>query len=203
MPGLSSLSSDKKSEIYVITIQILFSIIIGISLTDYHKELVPFEFNFETLMIATAFAAVLVSLVGYSITIQIRHHKNITRFIVDLFLLFLYYQLVYSPLNNFKYFLQIFPLIFGAYLVWQILEYIEWRGQEGYADDKFIITFFGTVVFFIAFLLLAIFYNGTAIVEDNPSKKLHYLLVGEIEYTAIFIILSLLVTFRIFIWKVN
>ena len=87
-------TSKINSKIYVLTIQILFGIIIGISFTDYHNELVPFNPNFETAMIGVAFATVVVSLVGYSIAIKHRHHKNFLRFGLDVLLLYLYYQLV-------------------------------------------------------------------------------------------------------------
>lgn len=200
--------AEKKSKIYVLTIQILFGIIIGISFTDYHKTLVPFQFNFETLMILVAYATVLVSLVGYSITISNRFHINFIRFFLDVFLLYLYYQLVYSPLYSFRYLLEIIPAIFFVYVIWQILEYFEWRKIGEYAKNKFLLTVFGTIGFLDCFLIILWLYNGKATVIDDEVLK--YSSVGSTEIACLFIILGLLFAFRVFIewieskkWEAN
>jgi len=193
---------QSKSKIYVLTIQILFGIIIGISFTDYHKELVPFNPSFETIMIFVAYATVLLSLVGYSITVKFRYHKKIWRFILDIILLYLYYQLVYSPRTGFDYFLWIFPAIFFIYVIWQILEYGEWRNEENhkYKLKPFLITVVVTIAFTIAFGLIAYLYQGEAALQNSTETGvIKYLSVTNLEWIILGIIVSLQFVFRIFI----
>ena len=42
---------QKRSNVYVLAIEIIFSVIIAVSFTDYHEQLVPFIFDFEGIMI--------------------------------------------------------------------------------------------------------------------------------------------------------
>lgn len=197
-------TTKNNSDIYFIIIQVLFGIVIGISFIDYHDDLVPFTPNFETLLIVTPYFTVLASFAGYSITIKNRPHRNVTRFIIDLFLLYLYYQLIYSVQFHFKYFLAIFPLIFGSYIIWQILEYREWKGSGGYKFESFKNTLVPTIVFFIAFLGLVGFNltNDSTYVIDMHDSKLHYV-VSSTGLLTVCIILVLLTAFRIWIYKVN
>ncbi len=215
-----------KSEIYVSAIQILFGIIIAISFIDYHKTLVPpFNYNFETLLIFVTYATVLMSLIGFSIAVKYRFHKKVWRFGIDVFLLYLYFQLVYSLQFSFDYFLWIFPMIFGSYVVWQILEYHEWKGEKiyKYKEKEFKWVIGGTGVFTIAFLLIALSYNGiveerddhilhyldvgilngTAVVEERDDHILHYLDVSNIEWGILCILVALVFGFRIFFYVVQ
>ena len=192
-----------KSRTYLLTIQILFSIIIGISFIDYQKELVPFNWNFETAMIFVAYATVLLSLIGYSIAVKYRYHRNFLRFGLDLFLLYLYYQLVYGLQNSFDYFLFIFPIIFGVYVIWQFLEYVEWRRDDGndkYKRKEFLILFFGTLTFFAIFLAIFLFYDGTSMnVNKGTDLVLNYRPVTDLEINILGLIIILLFTFRVFV----
>jgi len=216
-----------KSEIYVSAIQILFGIIIAISFIDYHKTLVPpFNYNFETLLIFVTYATVLMSLIGFSIAVKNRFHKKIWRFGIDVFLLYLYFQLVYSLQFSFDYFLWIFPMIFGSYVVWQVLEYYEWKSTDNekpYTHKEFKWVFGGTFFFTIVFLLVALSYNGiveekngyflhdldmglingTAIVEERTDGVLHYLNVGDIEWKILGFLVALVFGFRIFFYYVQ
>ncbi|MBS3926445.1 MAG: hypothetical protein KGZ34_07150 [Nitrosarchaeum sp.] len=197
-------SNETKSKIYVLSIQILFGIIIGISFIDYHKTLVPFNPNIETLMIFVTYATVLMSLIGYSIAVTHRFHKNFSRFAIDIFLLYLYYQLVYSLQTSFDYFLWIFPIIFGSYVVWQILEYYEWKDDDKpYKKKEYKWVLIGTIIFTIAFFLLALFYNGTIVVEDRTDGVLHYLDESIIEWGILSILVALVFGFRIFFYCVQ
>jgi len=196
------MTAQENSKTYRLVIQILFAIIIGVSFTDYHKELVPFSYNFETAMIFVAFSTVLLSLVGYSIAIKSRYHKNFSRFLLDVFLLYLYYQLVYSIQNSFDYFLWIFPWIFGVYIIWQILEYGEWRNDDDkekrYEKKDFLKTVGGTTAFFIIFLIIALWYDGSGTIQNitEPNNALNYWPVTNIEIGILFTLSFLLFGFR-------
>ena len=195
--------NQHKSRIYLLTIQILFSVIIGISFIDYHKELVPFNWNFETVMIFVAYATVLLSLIGYSVAVKYRYHRNFFRFGLDLFLLYLYYQLVFGLQNSFDYFLSIFPIIFGVYVIWQCLEYFEWRRDDGndrYKRKEFLSIFFGTIIFFAIFLAISLLYDDTSMnVNRGPDLILNYWPVTDTEIIILSCIISLLFLFRVFV----
>lgn len=196
--------NKQKSRTYVKTIQILFAIVIGISFTDYYKELVPFVWNFETVMIFVAYATVLLSLIGYSIAIHYRYHRNFLRFGLDLFLLYLYYQLVYGLQNNFEYFLSIFPIIFGIYVIWQGLEFVEWRREDSkerkYHSKEFLQIFFGTIVFFGIFLGLSLMYDGNSMnINQGTELVMNYWPVTDTEKIFLGTIIVLLFLFRVFV----
>jgi len=191
-----------KSKTYVLTIQILFGIIIGISFIDYNKELVPFNYNFETILIFVAYATVLLSLIGYSIAIKYRYHRNFLRFGLDIFLLYLYYQLIYGLQNSFEYYLFIFPIIFGVYVIWQGLEYLEWRREKKdikYHRNEFLKIFFGTIIFFAIFLSIFLLYDGTSMAVNTDSQILNYWPVTDTEIIILASIIFLLFFFRIFV----
>lgn len=196
----------ENSTTYVLVITVLFGIIIGISLTDYQKELVPLEFNFETVMILVAFATVMTSFVGYSIAIKNRYHKNIWRFVLDIFLLYLYYQLVYSPQNGFGYFLWIFPMIFGIYVIWQYLEYLEWKDETGtksYKSEDFEKIIGGTILFTFVFFLIALLYDGSITLQDTTDGILNYRPVTIVEILILGTLIGLIIGFRVFVFKVS
>jgi len=185
-----------RSDIYVISIQILFSVIIGVSIIDYHTTLVPFNANFETFTIVAAYSTVLMSLVGYSIAIKKQYHKNVWRFVLDVILLYLYFQLVYSLQEDFIYFLFMFPFIYGIYLIWQYLEYKEWggslRSKFSYSIPIFAI--------FVIVCLYEVFFNTNRIVIDN-SNPLQYQSVTIVEWIIMCIVFALVFGFRVLSWK--
>ncbi len=179
----------------------------GISFVDYNKELVPATFNFETCMILVANVTVLVSLVGWSIGVKVRPHRNVSRFILDVILLYVYFQLVYSPLHGFEYFLGIFPWIFGIYALWQVLEYREWKnGEDGKSISlkRFLKTVGYTTGIAIALGLLYYIY------ESLPSKihiiskvgeQLQYSSVSMCEWYVLMTVFGLVMGFRLLLWK--
>lgn len=193
-----------KSKVYVLTVQLLFGIVIGISFTDYVKVLVPFKFNFITGMILLSHATVLLSIVGYSFATKARYHKNFLRFPLDVLLLFLYYQLVYSPKQSFQYFLSIYPIIFGIYLIWQILEYLEWN-RKNYGKKEFLIVFIGTILFTVAFVYILTSYHGPISLYGDYDKDhmINYWPVSDNEKHILYALGGLIVGFRIFYFAVE
>lgn len=183
-----------RSRVYVFAIQILFAVIIGVSFTSYFKVLVPIQGSFEQAMILVAVTTVLASLVGYSITVGEKYHKKYYRFIIDLILLYLYFQLIFSPLQSFEYFLILFPIIFALYAVWEILEFREWGGQI----KKRLANSIGTTVGFVA---ICIFYQfqkeKIQLISENISS-LEYTNVGNTEWGILLVILVLVISYRYF-----
>lgn len=188
------LTAKKRSAIYVLAIQVIFGVVIGVSLTGYHKELVPFSWDFEAAMILVTFSVVFASLIGYTIAIKARYHKNFIRFALDIILLYLYFQLIYSPQSSFEYFLGIFPWIFGLYVIWQFFEYREWKGSL-WKKFSYGLPFWG------AFLGIYIYYkifSSLAIqkISDEVSR-LDYEPVGNAEWWILGILFFLTIGFRI------
>lgn len=187
---------QKRSKIYVFAIQVIFSVIIGISFTSYYQVLVPIQVNFEQAMILVAFATVVVSLVGYSITMKSKHHKKFYRFVIDLVLLYLYFQLIYSPLHGFNYFISLFPWIFGLYIVWQYLESIEY--SESFSNK---IKYSGpTFVGFVIIWGLYQFYPNKIQIISQKISSLEYGSPGIIELIILVTIFVLVMLFRFLYW---
>ena len=186
------------ASIYKLVIEIIFGVIIGVSFTDYHKELVPFSFSFETVMILTSYITVLVSLVGYMITINKREHKHAYRFWIDLVLVFLYYQLIYSPKHNFELFLSIFPWIFGLYLIWQVFEYYEYKGSENYSGLKNKIIRSGPIfaISLIMWAYYSLWYAEKAINNEVKETAISYGNVTSVEWVLLIILLASVLGFR-------
>ena len=193
LPKKTDDRGDKdRSEIYVMSIQVLFSIIIGVSFLDYRTTLVPPAPNFETFTILAAYSTVLASLVGYSIAIKKQFHRNVRRFVLDVILLYLYYQLVYSPQKDFTYFLSVLPWIFGIYIFWQYLEHREW-GNSFRKKFKVSFTIF---VIFLGMWIYEAFFNTDTIIVDNNINSLHYQNVTYVEWIILGGVFVLVLGFR-------
>lgn len=191
-------SQKERSRVYVKAIQILFAVIIGVSFTSYFEVLVPFQNSFEQAMILVAFATVLASLVGYSITVGEKYHKKYYRFIIDLILLYIYFQLIFSPLQSFEYFLTLLPIIFVLYAAWEILEFVEWGGQI----KKRLANSIGVTLGFVA---IRVFYHfqeeKIQLISENISS-LEYTNVGYNEWGILVVILGLVISYRYFVSKI-
>lgn len=148
-------------------------------------------------MIFVAYTTVLASLIGYKITIKSRYHKNINRFVLDLILLYLYFQLVYSPKYDFGYFLGIYVWIFGTYVIWQILDNEEWGGKLW---KRLIYSIPISVAFFVTWA----YYNSlTTKIEiiSMESERLNYETITSTEWGILAVVFFLVIIFRIVSWK--
>jgi len=189
-----------RSETYVLAIEIIFGIIIAVGLLDYKAELVPITFDFETAMILVAFSTVMSSLVGYMYIIKKRYHRNLNRFVVDLILVYFYFQLIYSPLESFAYFVSVYPWIFGGYVVWQVFAEKEWKKQLLLKRFVYSLPIFG------AFVGIWVFYTNQAnqaIIISKEGEKLLYGQVGYTEWGILLFIFLLVIGYRIASWKIK
>lgn len=196
-------AENPAASVYKLAIEIIFGVIIGVSFTDYNKVLVPFALNFENVLILVGYITVLASLVGYSITIIKREHKNVHRFAIDLFLVFLYYELIYSPKHSFEFFLSVFPWIFGGYLIWQVFEWYEYRGQKDvYSGLKPKLTY-SLPNFFISlgiWIYYDFFYQLKAVNFSTEESSIKYDGVTHVEWILLGITLANVLGFRIYPW---
>jgi len=196
-PKKNVVSIDDRSGIYVIAIQIIFGVVIGVSLINYNAELVPITFSFEQGMVLVAFSTVIASLVGYSISVKARPHRNFSRFVIDLILLYFYFQLIYSPLQNFEYFLLWFPLIFGLYVLWQYLQAKEYKSISA-KNFRF------SIGIFVSFVIICIAYYFHPNKIQNLSievSKLDYGQAGVIEGVILGVVFLLVILYRWLYWK--
>jgi hypothetical protein len=83
-------------------------------------------------MVLVAFITVIADMIGFIKNIEIRPYQTFRRYILDLIILYLYFQLLYSPLVSLEFFFKMYILIFGAYLIWVWLEYLEYKNDKEY-----------------------------------------------------------------------
>lgn len=110
------------TQVYVGFIDVLFSVVVGISFAQF----VPITLEFKSFTAILAYATVVASWVGYhkAFGSGSDKYKGPYRFVIDIILLYLYYYLINS-FNNFPLMLVILPIIFGFYLLWELCRLIE------------------------------------------------------------------------------
>lgn len=154
-------TNDEKetSEIYVRFIDILFAVVIGqsfgilVSQEGYKSWLSqPVENTFGIATFLLVYVLVITSWIGYHRSIKFYPIKSPLRFVVDIFLLFIYY-VGFVNANNFEIIMaQVFPLSFLLYTVWDGIRLWEYRAQKNLMLDllkRFYISLAFTILFFI------------------------------------------------------
>ena len=138
------------SKFYRNTVGVIYGVIIGLSFTQIGSLFTPLDNLSQSEYLIDAFAAMFAYF--FIITSWIGYHRSVTsyphrgkvgnvRFAVDLFIVFLSYYLVnlvsvhsneeLEPLANYSdTFVWIMPAIFLAFIVWDILKYIEYWDQR-------------------------------------------------------------------------
>ena len=95
-------------------------------------------------------------------------------------------------------------MIFTVYVIWQILEYFEWKNDKEapYKKKEFVIIFVGTILFAIVFFLIAFLYDGPATVQDKIDSEgiLNYWPVTDFEINILVVLFGLVFGFRSFIF---
>jgi len=182
------------SQTYVLAIQYIFGVIIAVSFFVYADILVPFSLNFEAGMVLVAYITVIASFIGYALRIAKFPHQNVKRFIVDAILLYLYFQLIYAPLNsNFIYYLMLFPMIFAGYLVWGYLEYREYILDDKYEKVPLKLRLRFSAVCFILSLGVWI---GYYLLRGAPEKASSFNPGDVIDWIYLFVICGVVIGFR-------
>ncbi|MEM3551984.1 MAG: hypothetical protein QXZ02_05835 [Candidatus Bathyarchaeia archaeon] len=176
------------SEIYAHFIDILFAVVIGQSFVllnsqeGYKSWLAqPSENTFGIATLLLIYGLVITSWVGYHRSIRFYPIKNPLRFVIDIFLLFIYYMGFVSAKNFENIITWVFPLSFLLYTLWDALRLWEYHEQKSSAQDlikRFLISLFFTA----GFIIMAAVYNYT---------------LKEVEWIngALFIILLMMLVF--------
>lgn len=190
------------SQFYRYAIFVLFAVVLGASFPISTKVIIPLS-NLPTvdgienlLALILVYFFIISSWIAYFISITLNPHTEsklgIGRFVVDLFIIFVYYFLVIQIPDKSQHryiFVGMIPIIFGAFLTWDILRYFEYKKvkketKQAHADRKK--RLFDTVITFIIFLVIAYFYNNVIPIDKIIYDKYS---VGNI----VFIIITLIV----------
>ena len=180
---------QKISDTLAISISTMFAVLIGVTFFMFFEELVPLKHDFQALIIITAYVTVLADMIGYLRTINIRPYRNLKRFILDLILIYLFFQLLYSFMVSFEFFLIMNVIIFSFYLVWTIFEYTEFK-----QDKTFRKTIKTSVVrkIICVVLLLSIWIFYTEFVTEKVAYS-EYDKASNIEWILLLLVLTIVI----------
>lgn len=189
-------SNRKKDywEIYLDLADVIFGVIIAASFLSFQSTLVPFKFNFTSMMLLSAYFTVVLSWIGYHKAVEDKPHKNVSRFVIDLILLYFYFYLIFT--NNIKDFLGVLAAIFLLYLIWVVLRNNEYKKetQEQRRQEHFKII--RSSIFFLAFIILWGYYR--TYLQGNGDEFLGGKLV---DWFMLIIATSLNILYRV-IWPI-
>ena len=99
-------------------------------------------------------------------------------------------------------------MIFGVYVIWQYLEYLEWKDVTGdgtYSIEEFKKIIIGTILFTFAFSVIALLYYGLEKIQNitEPNHVLNYWPVTTVEILILGALIGLIIGFRVFIFKLS
>jgi hypothetical protein len=195
------------AEFYPFSVHLIYAVIIAISFGEAARVIIPINSiwssydNIErAFALLVAYFIIISGWVGYSKSISKRPHSDnrlgTTRFVVDLFILFLVFYLIsLTDPSKFPKFSMIFPtflwtitIMFVAYLVWDGLKYFEYRYTK---EEERISVSRGrkTLYYFILILAVSIVYS-TVLPPYNTLKW-----NGIVIWDFIFIVFALAIVF--------
>ena len=124
------------SDIYVSFIDILFAVVLGQSFVLISSEeafkpwfVDPSENAFEIATLLLVYGLVITSWIGYHQSTRKYPLKSPLRFVIDVFLLFLYYM-GFVNANNFEIINWMFLSAFLSYTAWDVLRVVEYHNQK-------------------------------------------------------------------------
>jgi amino acid transporter len=131
-------------EFFQYAVHLVYAIVIGLSFEIAGEVVIPIEkidTYFDLVNVGILFLAyfiVVTSWIGYFKSISDKKHKEnikgISRFGLDLFIVFIFYYLVSltDPKNNGYYqdiFIFIVPFLYGIYAFWNTIKYYEYKSS--------------------------------------------------------------------------
>lgn len=189
---------------YVIGVHILFAIVIASVFTNFHTELfliINQSFSFKSLMIFVTLATIILSWIGYNKRVEKRGHTSGILFIIDFIIIYFYFQMSYSINISLSAFTLTLGLIFISYLVWYPIKYKFDKEEFKSKKDKIQIglLIISTLIIFGVYCLLV----NEVITDIDMSKELddetiEYELVEDIHWWILYLLIVLLIPFRIF-----
>jgi hypothetical protein len=172
------------SDFFQHAVNVVYAVVIGLSFSISREAVIPVE-NISSHIISTeilflGYYIVVTGWIGYFLAIKTKPHQGIlgiSRFGIDLFILYLFYYIIsLADPKNIQYrqdvFLYILPITYGVYLLWDIVRYYEYRiHRSSPVIKKKGKRWIGiTIDYFIIFLFLALFYYVTlSYVRDRST----------------------------------
>jgi len=160
-----TIAEKERSDLFVRFIEFLFAVVIGQSFLFLSSQAGVFSWvtnplrNILTLGNAIlAYSLVVTSWIGYHDSTKKLPMKNVGRFVIDIFLLFLY-SLTFASLNSFSTISLILFAVFLLYFAWTIIrlyEYYQVRGEYHLIKRSIQAGVFAIAFFIVA--LLVVFY---------------------------------------------
>ncbi|MEW6043661.1 MAG: hypothetical protein AB1608_05315 [Thermoproteota archaeon] len=156
-----------------VSLELLFAVIIGVTFFNFYDALVPLKFDFYAVMVLVAFITVIADMIGFMKNIEIRPYRTFKRYLLDLIILYLYFQLLYSSLISLEFFFRMYVLIFGAYLIWVWFEYREYKNDKEYRKTSMKARYVRKAVCLAISIAIWIYYEVTSTTklvygEENP-----------------------------------
>lgn len=181
------------------TVEFLFAGIIAITFFSFFEQLVPLKFDFRAGMILIGFITVLADMIGYFRMIDARPYKNIHRFILDLILLYLFFQLLYSSDDSFEFFLLMYPIIFGFFMLYTAVEFREYKEDDNFKKlkNKALLR---KLIFVLLFIGLYLFYIGT---QTERITCCDYSEPTIIEIILLISVLAIVIGNKAYLWHKN
>ncbi|MGD9534836.1 MAG: hypothetical protein AB7V56_13845 [Candidatus Nitrosocosmicus sp.] len=169
-------------------IHTLYAVVIGLGFEVSNSIVIPIEKIPEhwnnALVLFLGYSLLVSSWIGYYLSIRKHSHKGklgFFRFIIDIFVVYIFYYLIYlskvalDP-NNRQYLDDVFlilPLIYGVYLVWDIIKYYEHKKKSQSKierTDK--ISRIGiTIDYLLIFVIISIFYYAIPVSDHLEIKQ--------------------------------
>jgi hypothetical protein len=145
---LNSTSRFNLSKFYKYAVSVVFGVVIAETYPVAASVFVPDDEVDLLVKLKNAFILILAYFfiisgwINYFKSISTNPHTpnwiGTTRFAVDLFIIYLYYYLISiipKPKYHESIFVFVFPVIYGAFFLWDILRFVEYK-RQGRADEK-------------------------------------------------------------------
>jgi hypothetical protein len=166
-----SQASEKVNEIYPRITDTIFAVIMGLSFREYYQILVPPVFSQKLAILVFAYLVVVVSRVLYHKSISHKPYRNSKRFFADLWILYMYFVLAFSPgVNgsspNILLLLVAQVGVFVGYAVWSGLQKREYPETT---TNKLIITLIclGLVIIITGLFLMTLSFGDEVILGGS------------------------------------
>jgi len=158
--------NQKSAEIYARITDTVFAVIMGLSFKEYHWLLAPPVPSLQLAMIIFAYLVVVMSRVGYHKSVSSKPYKGPKRFLVDLWILYMYFVLTFAPKGkgstpNILIIVYAQVGVFAGYLAW------DWIKKREYPNSPTSRIHITTFCLFVTVIMLIIFYQPFLLTEER------------------------------------
>jgi len=156
---------ERSAEIYARITDTIFAVIMGLSFREYYWLLAPPLPSFKLAILIFGYLVVVLSRVGYHKSISLKPYKDSKRFLVDLWILYMYVVLAFAAGGRDS------PAsvatvvcaqvgVFVGYLLWDSLKKLEYPDSQ---SSRVLITI---ICLLIATVILVVFFQPIPVDQD-------------------------------------